>query len=132
VPSPSSFDYAIIRVVPRVEREEFLNAGVVLYCLACDFLDAKVSLDEARLRALAPEALPELETYRHYLEAIPRICRGGPDAGPVGQLSQKERWHWLVAPRSTVIQTGPVHSGICDSPAATLDALMEKLVTRRG
>ena len=101
----SSFDYAVIRVVPRVDREEFINAGVVLYCLTAGFLDARVTLDPARLRALAPDA--DVDTIREHLEAIPRICRG---EGPIGALTQKERWHWLVSPRSTLVQPGPART----------------------
>jgi DUF3037 family protein len=126
VPAPSSFDYAIVRVVPRVEREEFINAGVILYCLTHRFLGAKVELDERRLLALAPEV--DLELVRGHLEAIPRICAGGKAAGPIGQLPQKERWHWLVAPRSTILQMSPVHSGLCEDPAKALEHLMDQMV----
>ena len=126
MPEPSSFEYAIIRVVPRVEREEFLNAGVLLYCLAQDFLEARVNLDASRLLALCPGA--DLELIRAHLEAIPTVCAGGEAAGPIGQLSQKERWHWLVAPRSTLVQVGPVHAGLCSSPAAALEKLLETMV----
>ncbi|MBM7117085.1 DUF3037 domain-containing protein [Archangium primigenium] len=126
MPAPSSFDYAIIRVVPRVEREEFLNAGVILYCLTHRFLDARVTLDLARLEALAPGAPGDL--LREHLETIPRLCAGGRKAGPVGQLPQKERFHWLVAPRSTMIQTGPVHAGLCENPAQALEHLMRCMV----
>lgn len=123
---PSSFDYAVVRVVPRVDREEFINAGVVLYCLSQSFLGALVELDERRLLALAPEV--DLAAVRTHLEALPRICAGGADAGPIGQLPQKERWHWLVAPRSTVLQTSPVHSGLCEDPAVALEHLMKQMV----
>jgi hypothetical protein len=126
VPARSSFDYAIVRVVPRVERGECINAGIILFCLTSRFLDAKVELDEKRLLALAPEV--DLELVRGHLEAIPRICAGGRKAGPIGQLPQKERWHWLVAPRSTIIQTSPVHSGLCEDPARALEHLMDSLV----
>jgi Protein of unknown function (DUF3037) len=129
VPVPSSFDYAIVRLVPRVDREEFINAGVVLFCLEKRFLDALVELDEARLLSLAPEV--DLPLVRSHLEALPRICRGGEDAGPIGQLPQKERWHWLVAPRSTILQTSPVHSGMCEDPAQALEHLMARMVRRR-
>ncbi len=128
MPAPSSFDYAVVRVVPRVEREEFLNAGIILYCLACDFLAARVTLDDARLLALAPDA--DARLVRQHLEAIPKICAGTPDSGPIGRLSQKERFHWLTAPRSTVIQTSPVHSGLCDAPEAALEQLMASRVKR--
>jgi len=126
VPVPSSFDYAIVRLVPRVDREEFINAGVVLFCLDKRFLDALVELDEARLLSLAPEV--DLAVVRSHLEALPRICRGGAEAGPIGQFPQKERWHWLVAPRSTILQVSPVHSGMCEDPAQALEHLMETMV----
>ena len=126
MPARSSFDYAVLRVVPRVERGEFLNAGVVVYCLTRDFLAARVELDETRLRALDPGA--DVELLRRHLEAIPRVAAGGADAGPIGRLSQKERWHWLVAPRSTVIQVSPVHSGLCEGPEEALERLMDRMV----
>ena len=122
----SSFEYAVIRVVPHVERGEFINAGVVLYCRARSFLDAQIALDEARLRALAPATDPG-EVMR-YLESFQRICRGEPGAGPIGRLTQRERFHWLVSPRSTVIQTSPAHAGLCSDPAAILEHLMATVV----
>jgi hypothetical protein len=128
VSAPVSFDYAVLRVVPRVEREEFVNAGVILFCLARDFLGSRVALDRARVRALFPEA--DLDLIEEHLQAVPRICRGGPDGGPIGALSLRERFHWLVAPRSTVIQVSPVHSGLCDDPLAALEALADSLVGR--
>ncbi len=126
MPTPSSFDYAVVRIVPRVEREEFVNAGVVLFCLAQDFLSAKTEMDAARIHALWPQA--DLETIRHHLAAIPKICAGLPEAGPIARLSLRERFHWLVAPRSTVIQVSPVHSGLCGSPAGALDHLFSQIV----
>jgi hypothetical protein len=126
VPALSSFDYALLRVVPRVEREEFINAGVILFCLERDFLAARVGVDAARLRALWPEA--DVELVRQHLEAIPRICAGGPDAGPIARLSRRERFHWLVAPRSTIIQVSPVHVGLCESPERALDELFRRMV----
>ncbi|HLL03083.1 MAG TPA: DUF3037 domain-containing protein [Myxococcaceae bacterium] len=126
MPARSSFDYAIVRVMPRVERGEFINAGVILYCLTSRFLAAKVELDERRLLALAPEV--DVATVLGNLEAIPRICAGGRGSGPIGQLPQKERWHWLVAPRSTILQTSPVHSGLCEDPAKALEHLMDRMV----
>jgi hypothetical protein len=122
----SSFDYAVIRVVPRVEREEFLNAGVVLFCLARRFLGAKVHVDEDRLRALCPDADPDV--VREHLEAFVKICHGSADAGPIAQLSQRERFHWLVAPRSTIIQVSPVHSGLSEAPEQTIEQLFRQLV----
>jgi hypothetical protein len=126
VPARSSFDYAILRVVPRVEREEFINAGVLLFCLERDFLAARVEVNEPRLRALWPGA--DVELIRQHLEAIPRICAGGPDGGPIARLSLRERFHWLVAPRSTIIQVSPVHTGLCDSPERALDELFRQMV----
>jgi hypothetical protein len=122
----SSFDYAILRVVPRVEREELINAGVILFCLERDFLQARVELDEARLRALWPGT--DVELVRQHLEAIPKVCAGSPDAGPIARLSQRERFHWLVSPRSTMIQVSPVHSGLCEQPERTLDDLFRRMV----
>jgi Protein of unknown function (DUF3037) len=126
VPTRSSFDYAVIRVVPRVDRGEFINAGIVLYCLSQDFLGARIELDEERLRALDPDV--ELATVRDHLCAFERVCRGGAEGGPIGRLSQKERFHWLVAPRSTIIQVSPVHSGLADDPQAALEHLMDRMV----
>ncbi|MCE9669146.1 DUF3037 domain-containing protein [Myxococcus stipitatus] len=127
MPAPSSFDYAIIRVVPRVEREEFINVGVVLFCATQRFLDARVELDEARLQALAPDV--DLALVRGHLESFRRVSEGGKGAGPIGQLPQKERWHWLVAPRSTILQTGPVHSGLCQGePRAAVEHLLDTVV----
>jgi hypothetical protein len=126
VPSLSSFDYAIIRVVPRVEREEFVNAGVILFCLERDFLAARIEVDEPRLRTLWPEI--DLELVRQHLAAIPKICAGSPDAGPIARLSLRERFHWLVAPRSTMIQVSPVHAGLRDSPERALDELFTQAV----
>jgi hypothetical protein len=128
VPAPSSFDYAIIRLVPRVERGECINAGVVVFCRTRRFLDARVELDAPRLAALAPDLDPD--TVRRHLETFPLVCAGGPAAGPLGLLSQAERFHWLVAPRSTIIQPSPVHSGLCDEPAEALDDLLARLVRR--
>jgi hypothetical protein len=126
VPEPNSFDYAIIRVVPRVERGERINAGIVLYCRGRDFLAARVELDRRRLMAVAPEL--DADLVEAHLESIQRICAGGPDAGPIGRLSQAERFHWLVSPRSTVIQLSPVHVGLCDHPEAALEHLLQTMV----
>jgi len=114
VPAPCAFDYAVVRVVPRVERGEFLNAGVIVWCLAQDYLAARVALDVARLRALDPHA--DVDAISAHLASVPRVCAGDPSGGPIAQLPQKERFHWLVAPRSTVIQTSPVHAGRAEVP----------------
>jgi len=126
VPAQRSFDYAVVRVVPRVEREEFLNAGVILYCAEADWLGARVELLPERLGVLAPEI--DLALVASHLGAIPRIAAGAPDAGPIGKLSRRERWHWLVAPRSTIIQVSPVHAGLCRDPAQALEHLLERMV----
>jgi hypothetical protein len=118
---PASFDYAIVRVVPRVEREEFINAGVIVFCLEKRYLDARIRLDEARLKALWPEV--DVALVREHLAAIERICAGDPGAGPIAELSQRERFHWLVAARSTMIQTSPAHTGICEGTEDLLDRL---------
>ena len=123
---PASFDYAILRVVPRVERQEFINAGVVVLCLEKRYLDARIHLDPQRLKALWPEA--DAELVRQHLEAIPRICAGDPAAGPISQLSQRERFHWLTAPRSTIIQPSPVHTGVCDGTDGILDRLARQFL----
>ena len=125
-PARVSFDYAVLRVVPRVEREEFINVGVVLYCLQRRFLEARVELDVARLKALCPDV--DVEAVERHLEAFRKVCTGGRDAGPLGALPQKERWHWLVAPRSTMVQAGPVHAGLCEEPGKALEGLLERVV----
>jgi len=121
-----TYDYAIVRVVPKVEREEFVNVGAIVSCPAIDFLEARIELDEPRLRALDPTL--DLEPIRAHLATIPAICAGGEGAGPIGLLPQRERFHWLVAPRSTIIQTSPVHTGTCEDPAALLEHLLDTMV----
>lgn len=123
-----SFDYAVLRVVPRVDRDEFINAGVILYCRGLDFLGARVALDRARLTALCPAAAADLDTIEAALALVPRICAGDPAAGPISALGRSERFHWLVSPRSAMAQVSPVHSGLCDDPAATLDHLLDTVV----
>jgi hypothetical protein len=122
----SLFQYAILRVVPRVERGEFVNAGVVLYCQEKGFLDARVHLDPARLRALDPSLDPEV--VRAHLEAARRVCAGGEGAGPVGLLPPGQRFGWLTAPRSTVVQPSPVHTGLAEDPQEALEHLLRKMV----
>jgi Protein of unknown function (DUF3037) len=126
VSAEHTYDYAIIRVVPRVERGEMINVGVVLSCPAIDFLEAGVEVDESRLRAL-DETL-DIDAIRAYLASIPAICRGGGDAGPIGTMPQRNRFHWLVSPRSTIIQMSPVHTGRTANPAAALEKLMDTMV----
>jgi hypothetical protein len=126
VPDHDTYDYAVIRVVPRVEREEFLNVGVVVSCPPHGFLEARIDFDPARLAALDPTL--DVETIRAHLAAIPVICAGGAAAGAIGRLSQRERFHWLTAPRSAVIQFSPVHTGRCTDLEAVLAHLMETMV----
>ena len=124
---PSPFEYALLRVVPRVERGEFVNAGGVVYCQEKRFLEAAIDLDPERLRALDPRLDPE--TVRAHLEAAHRVCAGGPGAGPIGLLPPVQRFGWLVAPRSTVVQPGPVHTGLAEDPQEALDHLLETMVS---
>jgi hypothetical protein len=126
VPDQSTYDYAVIRVVPRVEREEFVNVGIVVSCPDRDFLEARIELDPARIAAL--DATLDIESIRAHLSTIPLICRGGEAAGPIGRLPPRERFHWLVAPRSAVIQVSPAHTGRCEDPEALLTRLVETMV----
>jgi len=123
---PASFDYTVIRVVPRVERQEFINAGIVVYCPEKRFLDARIHLDEARLLALWPEV--DVDVVKHHLAAFPRICAGDPAAGPIAKLAQRERFHWLSSPRSTIIQPSPVHTGICEHMDGVIDRLAAQVL----
>ena len=125
-PPRDVFQYAVVRVVPRVERGEQLNAGVILLCRTRRFLGARMALDERRLAALAPDLDPA--TVRPHLEAIERIAAGDTSAGPIARLEAAERFHWLVSPASTIIQPSEVHTGFSDDPAAELDHLFESLV----
>ena len=126
MPAPHSYDYAILRVVPCAERGEFANAGVILHCTERSFLGCLVHIDERRLLAFSPAV--DLDVVRPHLEAFPRICAGHPDAGPIARLTRRERFQWLVSPRSTIVQVSSVHSGLCDSPETTLDELFRRLV----
>ena len=123
-----TYDYAVVRVVPRVERGEFVNAGIILSCDAERILQARIELDETALRAI--DAHVDMELVRGVLETIPMICAGGEAAGDIGKMSARERFHWLVAPRSTIVQTSPVHTGQCADPDAALEHLMRTMVRR--
>jgi hypothetical protein len=123
-----TYDYAVVRVVPRVERGEFLNAGIILSCDVERILRAGIELDETAL--LAIDARVDMELVRSVLATIPMICAGGEGAGDIGKMSARERFHWLVAPRSTIVQTSPVHTGQCADPDATLEHLMRTMVRR--
>jgi hypothetical protein len=122
-----AYDYAVLRVVPHVEREEFINVGVILSCPDRQFLGSRIHLDAARLEAFAP-TLDE-DAVRSHLASFEAVCLGGPDAGPIGALPPRQRFHWLVSPRSTVIQTSPTHTGWCRDPEETLDRLLRQYVT---
>ena len=126
MPAPASFDYAILRVVPRVERQEFINAAAIVFCLERRYLDARVHLDPDRLRALWPDI--DLDLIRDHLDAVPRICQGDPAAGPIARLPQRERFHWLISPRSTIIQPSPVHTGVCEETEGLLDRLAKQFL----
>lgn len=126
MPELLTYDYAIIRVVPKVEREEFVNVGVIVSCGSRRFLQARIELNEARLFAI--DASIDIETVRQHLAVIPMICAGGKQAGAIGQLPHRERFHWLVAPRSTIIQTSRVHTGICEDLTTVLEHLLDKMV----
>ncbi len=126
MPALNSYDYAIVRVVPCVERGEYINAGVILFCRTRRFLDALIHLDIPRLTTLHPDI--DLDMVQRHLDIIPLVCAGSADAGAIGQLSQSERFHWLVSPRSTIIQTSPAHSGLSTDPAATLEHLLKTMV----
>ncbi|MCD9189072.1 MAG: DUF3037 domain-containing protein [Pyrinomonadaceae bacterium] len=121
-----SFDYAVIRIVPRVEREEFINVGVILSCPAKKFLEARIELNEERLKCFAPNL--EIATLRRYLEIIPKICAGSDEAGIIGKLTQRERFYWLTATRSTIIQTSPIHTGFAVNAEEMLEKLMNRMV----
>ena len=121
-----AYDYAIVRVMPRVEREEFINVGVIVSCPSRRFLEARVELDDARLLALAPNA--DIQTVRAHLESIILICRGGNSAGFIGQLAARERFYWVTARRSTIIQMSPVHVGRCADPEILVEHLMQTMV----
>jgi Protein of unknown function (DUF3037) len=124
--APNSYDYALIRLVPSVERGECLNVGVILFCRTLGFLGARVHLNATRALALSPDL--DLAAIRQQLDTMMLICKGGPEAGDLGKMSQSERFQWLVSPRSTVIQISPVHEGVGDDPEAALEHLLKTMV----
>ena len=126
MPAEYTYDYAIVRIVPRVERGEQINVGVILSCVDGDFLEARIEMDEARLLALDPSI--DLEAIRAGLATIPAVCAGGPAAGPIGGLSPRDRFRWLVSPRSTIIQMSAVHTGRTTDPGAALEHLLQTMV----
>jgi hypothetical protein len=121
-----AFDYLIVQVVPRVDRDERLNAGVILFCPAAAYLGSRIALDERRLRALAADV--DLAAVAHQLDAVHAVASGEPTAGPIARLPPSERFHWLSAPRSTIVQPSSPHAGLCDDPAAALDHLFKTVV----
>jgi Protein of unknown function (DUF3037) len=125
VHTSASFDYAVLRIVPRVERQEFINVGVIVFCLEKRFLQAKVHVDEARLHALWPAL--DVELVRQHVNAVVRICAGDETAGPIAGMSQRERFHWLISPRSTILQTSPVHTGLCTASDGLLNRILDRL-----
>ncbi len=120
------YDYAVVRVVPRVEREEFINAGVIFSCQRSGFLRAAMALDEVRLRALDPNV--DLEAVHRHLGSIVAICEGRPEGGPIAQLPMRARFHWLTAKRSSIIQTSPIHMGLCQGTDVALERIMQRVV----
>ncbi|WP_328295219.1 DUF3037 domain-containing protein [Kineococcus sp. NBC_00420] len=130
VPALEVYEYAVVRVVPRVERAEFVNAGVVLWCRALEHLQARTAFDVDRARALAPDL--DVEAVTRHLGALEAVCAGDPRGGAPTTEAKGARFRWLVAPRSTVLQTSPVHCGLTRDPAAELDRLVTSLVAPRG
>ena len=126
MPAHEVYDYAVVRVVPRVEREEFVNAGVILSCQRTGHLQAAIALDEKRLLALDPNV--DLETVHRHLSAIVAICEGAAHGGPIAQLPLRSRYHWLTAKRSSMIQTSPSHMGLCLQPGEALTRIMQRMV----
>ena len=124
--APNSYDYALIRLVPSVERGECLNIGVILFCRTLAYLGVRIYLDKARSLALSPDL--DLAAVQGQLDAIVHICEGGPEAGLLGKMSQSERFHWLVSPRSTIIQISPTHEGVCENPETALEHLLKTMV----
>lgn len=131
MPERRAFEYAVVRVVPRIERAEFVNAGVVLFSRAAGFLGCEIALDEPRLRLLAPGPL-DVTAIEAHLQAMRAVCAGDAAGGPIAALPPSERFHWLVSPRSTAIQISPVHGGVTEDPAAALRRLFAALVTTSG
>lgn len=130
MPAPNSYDYALIRVVPSVERGECLNVGIILFSRTLRFLGVRIYVDQERLRALAPDL--DMTAVQQQLDDIVRICEGSQEAGQLGYMSQSERFQWLVSPRSTIIQPSAVHMGLSADPEATLEHLLKTMVLSPG
>jgi hypothetical protein len=120
------YSYAIVRVVPRVERGEFVNVGVILFARTLGFLEARFAMDERRLRCLAPDV--DLPLIQRHLADIVAVCAGSPEAGPMASQPRSERFHWLTSPRSTIVQTSPVHVGRAADPRAAIEELLDSFV----
>ena len=125
---PHLFEYAVIRVVPHVEREEFLNIGVILYCQAEKFLSCMTAIDEARLSVLCDGL--DFDDIRNHVRSFERVCAGGKDAGPIGKLGTAERFRWLTAAKSTILQTSQVHPGLCTNASEKLTSLYRQMVAK--
>lgn len=123
-----AFEYAVVRVMPHVEREEFFNAGVVLYCPSQKFLDTRLQLDEEMVRVFCTKI--NIDELREHIKAFETVCKGGNDAGPIGKLPIAERFRWLTAPRSTILQTSRPHPGLCDDAGEMLEHLHKQLVAK--
>ena len=130
MPARASFEYTVLRVAPSVEREEFINAGVLLFCQQLHFLGARIALDASRVVALDPQA--DVAGIRAQLDLIPRIAAGGQEAGEIGLLPLGERFRWLASPRNTIVQPSTVHPGLCTDPQAALDLIFTRLVPAQG
>lgn len=126
MPGDNAFSYAVLRLVPRVERGERINVGVVVFCRPLQYLEARTALDDARALVLWPDL--DVESVRAHLAAIERVAAGDPTAGPIAGLDTTARFHWLVAPSSTIIQPSSVHTGVCDDPGKCLAELLDRLV----
>jgi hypothetical protein len=124
------YEWAVVRLVPRVERCEFINVGAIVYCQALDYLAAAVEVDEARARALDPGV--DMAAVRAHLEAVEQLCQGAAGTGMSGERSQGDRFRWLTAPRSTMVQTSPIHTGLTEDPARELQRLMATMVSVGG
>jgi hypothetical protein len=126
MPENNLFEYAVLRVVPKVEREEFLNVGIIFFCQSRKYLQMLYSLDEKRLTNFSQEV--DLEELKARLDSFEKICKGGKEGGSIGELPAAQRFRWLTAAKSTILQTSPVHPGLCENPDEAVKRLYEKLI----